>query len=115
MSYLENLPIHRIDHRHAGLFVLEIVFSFAQRKSSYFLCSSWLRLYDPKGHVLSFWFFLEINRLLILWQFLRHLRPRRVESCFPDVYEAITPTKDQLITPIEITEESYWSLIEWVN
>ncbi len=109
----EELPIHRIDHRHDGLYVIEVVSRLPRGTLPISSAHSWLRLYNPQGSVISFGFFGD-RPIISLWQFIRHLRPRQGKIMLPDVYEAVTSTRDQLVTPIEITEESYQVLVQWL-
>ncbi len=104
------VPFDRIDKRHGQRYVLEVV---TRIPNGAFSMHAWLRLYDPYGRMISIGFFGQ-KPIDGFRQFLRHLFPQKGRILVPDIYELITPQRDQIATPIEISSEDYWLLLDCI-
>lgn len=103
-------PIDRVDKRHGDRYILEVV---TRVPHGIFTTHAWIRLYDPYGRMISVGFFGQ-RPITGIRQFLHHMIPRKGKVTVPDMYELVTPEEEVIATPIEISSEEYWILLDSV-
>ncbi len=109
----ESLPIFELTERHGDRYVLELVTNWTAQGLLVRPAHAWMRLVDNKGGITSFGFYGECL-LSGASEFVRLLTPHPGYIHSPDYCEVWYMPYETLTIPIELSEEQYHAVREYV-